>query len=473
MYRVTSDIEGSSVAVYGTTNSAGSVVEASSTSYSPIPSGSAVAYTSTESDGSVTVGSTTSYVAIASPSTYAYSTTDSDGSVVIGTTNSYAPIPSSSSASMFAYTTTSAGSVIVATSITSVPVVPVSTGSGSGSGSSGSYYSEYTLAQPAVTSIANIGGMSNTQADGDTATVNGTNTATAASGATEATETAANRGSISVPTIATTGGNSGTTGTAANGGSGGAAGSSSGTATTNGGATAVDDGGAEPTVESPTPSCVQSANYAGNNTKYIDYFGYTYDIRCNLDLQSMPTDNDAHAESFEDCLEYCSLLTDCAAVTYQDPPYHPNNLSNCYPKWTFVGYTPSAADGVYSGVNVNGASPGNLENQNLCTSDNNQGASFDGDTYYDDYGSAWTIGCDGTLAITGAAALSSTVTDTLAGCVDYCSRYDSCDMVNWTGPHVNGTLDDPNCFPASVIGVAGAANSAVGAGYATLDPVAS
>ena len=46
-------------------------------------------------------------------------------------------------------------------------------------------------------------------------------------------------------------------------------------------------------------------------------------------------------------------------------------------------------------------------------------------------------------------------------------------MVNWTGPHVNGTLDDPNCFPASVVGLAGAANSAIGAGYATLDPLSS
>ena len=473
MYQITSDIEGSSVAVYSTTNSAGSVIEASSTSYFPFSSGSVVVYTSTDSGGSITVGSSTSSVGIPPASTYAYSTTNFDGSVVVGTTSSYPPFPIPSSASTFAYTNTSAGSVIVATSTTPVPVAPVSTGSNSGSGSSGSYYSEYTLLQSTVATIATIGGLGNTQAAGDTATVSSTNTATAASGGSGATETAANGGGIGAPAIAANGGNSGTTGTAANGGNGGAAASASGTATTNGGATAVGDSGAEPTVESPYPSCVQSANYAGNNTKYIDYFGYTYDIRCNLDLQSMPTDNDAHAESFEDCLEYCSLLTDCAAVTYQDPPYHPNNLSNCYPKWTFGGYTPSAADGVYSGVNVNGASPGTLENQDLCTSNNNQGASFNGDTYYDDYGSAWTIGCDSTLAITDAAALATTVTDTLAGCVDYCSRYDSCDMVNWTGPHVNGTLDDPNCFPASVIGLAGAANSAIGAGYATLDPLSS
>lgn len=238
------------------------------------------------------------------------------------------------------------------------------------------------------------------------------------------------------------------------------------TATTNGGATTTTSGSAEPTVESPTPSCVSSAGYVGNNTKYSDYFGYTYDIRCNLNLESTPTDSDAYAESFEDCLEYCSLLTDCIAVTYQDPSS--TNASNCNPKWSFDGYTTSAVDGFYSGVNVNGPSPGTLENQNLCTTDNNQGASYDGDTYYDDFGIAWNIGCNDVLAIPPTAALSSTVTDTLATCLDYCSVYDSCDVVNWTGPHTNGTSDDPNCFPASSNGTAGAADSAPGSAYALL-----
>ncbi|CAF9942655.1 hypothetical protein IMSHALPRED_004348 [Imshaugia aleurites] len=216
----------------------------------------------------------------------------------------------------------------------------------------------------------------------------------------------------------------------------------------------------------PNASCVNFANYQGNNSEYTDYFGYTYDVRCNLDLQSAPTDHDAHADSFEDCLEYCSLLTDCAAVTYEDAPYTLNNLSNCHPKWDFGGYITSASGGVYSGVNVNGSSSGDIESQNLCTANNYQGASYNGLTYYDDYGIAWIIGCNNTLVITDSAALSTTVTDTLASCVDYCSIYDSCEMVNWTGPHANGTLDDPNCFPASAVGTADAAGSATGFGYA-------
>ena len=241
------------------------------------------------------------------------------------------------------------------------------------------------------------------------------------------------------------------------------------------GATTTTNGAAEPTQQTPTPSCAASANDVGNNTEYSDYFGCTYDIRCNLNLQSTPTDHDAYAVRFEDCLEYCSLLTDCVAVTYQDPPSPPDNSSNCFPKWDFEGYTASSADGVYSGVNVNGPSSGQLNAQDLCTSDNNQGASYAGppaSVYTDDYGQAWTIGCNTTVAVTASAALYPTVTDNLATCVDYCSVYDTCDTVNWTGLHANGTVDDPNCFPASSNGSAGAAGSAPGSGYATLVPPA-
>ena len=257
---------------------------------------------------------------------------------------------------------------------------------------------------------------------------------------------------------------------AAHGGSGNIVGFGGGSTTTNSGSTATIDGGAaEPTVASPTPSCVKAADYAGNNTKYIDYFGYTYDIRCNLDLQSTPTDYDAYAENFEDCLEYCSLLKDCIAVTYQDPHSSLTEVSNCYPKWTFGGYKTSAADGTYSGVNVDGPSLGALENQDLCTSDNIQGASYAGTTYYDDFGTAWIITCGTQIAISSSAALSSTVTDTLASCIDYCSTYNSCTVVSWTGSHTRGTLNAPNCFPGSLAGKAGAVGSAPGSAYAVLN----
>ena len=240
------------------------------------------------------------------------------------------------------------------------------------------------------------------------------------------------------------------------------------TATTKVGVTAsVTSTTVEPTVASPSPSCVRSANYVGNNTKYIGYFGYTYDIRCNLDLQSTPADSEAYSDNFEGCLEYCSLLTGCVAITYHNPPAVPDNTSNCFPKWSFDGYVSSSIDGLYSAVNVNGPSPGTIEDQNLCTANNTQGASYNGSAYYDDFGTSWTIGCDGLLAVPGSTALFPTITDTLASCIDYCSIYDTCEVVNWIGPHTNGTTDDPNCFPASWNGTGSAAVSAPGAGYAT------
>lgn len=428
MYHIIPDTDSSSIAAYSTTNSVRSAIEAPSTSSLPISSGTVVSYTSTGLDGSDTDGSTTSYIAVASSSTYT-----SNETIIVDTTASYAPFSTSSSASYVYSTTNSASSVIFSNSTTFVPSALVPSG----------YSSNSSTGSISYLPLTTIPGLDSTQGAGDTATANDGEPGNGNGGSATQLTGLVNSDATEI---------------------------GSGTATTNGGASATNNVGPEPTVESPTPSCAKSANYVGNNTKYTDYFGYTYDIRCNLDLQSISTDDNAHADSFEECLEYCSLLTDCVAVTYQDPPSTPSNFSNCYPKWNFGGYVynASSADGVYSGVNVNGASPGTLENQNLCTQDNQQGQSYDGTTYYDDFGTPWTIGCDNAIAIIASAALSTTITDTLASCVDYCSRYDSCDMVNWIGPHTNGTANDPNCFPASVNGTAGAAGSAPGSGYALL-----
>ena len=388
--------------------------------FTPYAVGSAgVAYSSMTSFGSVLGALSTAHFPNPLPSIISYTSTRLDGSVVVGSTTSShnAIMPTST----HVYSTTNGGG--------SRPK-PHSGLGGSSSVSSSKAGSRPSITVSAISSIASIPGA------GSSGTTGGASSTTV--------------GSSSV--VKGTLGSGGGTTTASVGA----------TPATNGG------GGPEPTV-TKRPSCVESSSYAGNNTKYSDFFGYTYDIRCNLDLHSTPTDRDAHADSFEDCLEYCSLLTDCVAVTYQDPSDIPKNVSNCHPKWSFGGYEASDVNGLYSGVNVNGASPGTLEIQNLCTTDNEQGASYDGITYYDDFGTAWTIGCGTTLAIPNAAALFDTITDTLASCVDYCSVYESCDMVNWTGPHTNGTLNQPNCFPASAIGQAGAAGSTPGSGYATVN----
>ena len=399
---------------------------------------SIIAYTSTGSNGYIAVGSTTSYGALALASTCVYNSTTSAGSIMSATSTSLSPL--------------------AAASIGPGPAVGIGGGPNSGTGFSGLHTgfgsgfssTAFIPSGPGPSSVSySIDNMLSTVA-APTTRVLGSSVATS-----------------SIATATTAG-----IAPAALGVNGSIVGVGGGNATTSNGAMTTNDGGggAEPTVASPTPSCVNAANYAGNNTKYIDYFGYTYDIRCNLDLQSTPSDYDAYAENFEDCLEYCSLLKDCIAVTYQDPPSSATELRNCHPKWTFGGYKTSTVDGFYSGVNVDSASSGTLESQDLCTMNNIQGASYDGTTYYDDFGTAWIIGCDVQLAISSTgAALSSTVADTLASCIDYCSRYDSCTMVNWTGSHANGTLNDPNCFPASLAEAAGAAGSAPGSAYATLD----
>ena len=418
LYRFTPYVVGPSEVAYSSMTSVGSVPGALSTAHSPTPSPAIIAYTSTGFDGSLAVGSTTSsYTAITQTSTHTYSTTSGGGSH---------PKPQSGLGSSSSVSSSKPGS-------------------------------RPSITGPATSSIASIQGSGIIPGAGNLGTTGGVST----------TATGIHF-SVSAATFNEGNGGASSTAVGSNSVIKGTVGSGGGATTANVGATPAMNGGGgpEPTV-TKRPSCVESSNYAGNNTKYSDFFGYTYDIRCNLDLQSTPTDSDAHADSFEDCLEYCSLLTDCIAVTYQDPPDTPKDVSNCYPKWGFGGYAASGVHGLYSGVNVNGASPGTLEIQNLCTSNNEQGASYDGITYYDDFGTAWTIGCNTTLAIPDAVALFPTITDTLASCIDYCSIYESCDMVNWTGPHTNGTLNQPNCFPASAIGQAGAAGSAPGSGHAT------
>lgn len=396
--------------------------------------------------------------------TSVYNTSTSGSSSFPGTTSTYAQ----TSAATYNYSSTNF------TTPTFVPITTAPTGSGNGSSIGFSSISSITNSTGSSTSnvtssaaVSSIGNGTSSATSSDTGNITsfatGFGTGNIASFATGSSSSGLGSysnytfsNSVLTSASTTTAERAGITPAAHGGGIG---------------ATTTTNDAAEPTVDSPAPSCVQSANYVGNNTKYTDYFGYTYDIRCNLNVETTPTDYEAHAESFEDCLEYCSLLEDCIAVNYQDPPYTPSNTSNCYPQSTFGGYAASGTDGVYSGVNVNGASDGTLNNQNLCTSDNNQGVSYAGppaSTYTDDYGLQWTIGCDNTLDIISRAALSSTVTDTLASCVDYCSRYESCEMVNWTGPHTGDTANGPNCFPASSTGAAGAAGSEPGAGYAVL-----
>ncbi|KAL8825407.1 MAG: hypothetical protein Q9191_004439 [Dirinaria sp. TL-2023a] len=202
---------------------------------------------------------------------------------------------------------------------------------------------------------------------------------------------------------------------------------------------------AEPTLTNPT--CP-----ANNNTRYTDVFGTTFEVKCgrNIDGDNLYA---AHADTFGKCIEYCDILSGCAAVTYLDGAQ--TTQSNCYPYSTFRFYDDQAgADGVYSGVPVNGGTTtGANSNQQLCTQD-------DGQKITDAFGNSYTIGCNKT--ITGNDLLS-TVAHTLDGCLTYCSTYNTCVAVTFTGYPVGS--NQANCYPKSQIGTVSASQ---GIQYAAL-----
>ena len=109
----------------------------------------------------------------------------------------------------------------------------------------------------------------------------------------------------------------------------------------------------EPTAQSPEPDCTANPPI-GNYTRYIDQFASTYDIRCGLRVDGDRADTATHADSFVRCLQYCSLLDKCVAVTYRDGNNADNDNSNCYPYYTFRGYNTTASTSLHSGVNVDG-----------------------------------------------------------------------------------------------------------------------
>ena len=225
-----------------------------------------------------------------------------------------------------------------------------------------------------------------------------------------------------------------------------AASSASGVATSGGSPT--DTGGStEPTVESPEPDCGASPP-VGNETRYTDYFSETYDIRCGLGINGRNADIDAHADTFIGCLEYCSLLDGCAAVSYIDGNNAFNNNSNCYPYTTFTGYSTGGPATTYSGVNVDGASPGALGSDDLCgaASDNIVNGVFP-----DQFATCYFIGC-GAYMTYGDPYLFATDLDTLEACLTYCSLYNTCIAVDWKGPHIEGDQGQANCVPIASTG---------------------
>lgn len=162
-------------------------------------------------------------------------------------------------------------------------------------------------------------------------------------------------------------------------------------------------------------------------------------------MNGRKADHDAHADTFVRCLEYCDLLEGCEAVTYTDAGAEEPLTANCMPYTIFESYNLSASKLVYSGVNIHGPSTAEEFKEELCESQN--GTIYGPDTF----GTCYSLGCGystaGSQPNGSGNDLFATDVTTLLGCLTYCSIFDTCVAVDWTGPNTFGDDGAPNCYP--------------------------
>ena len=188
---------------------------------------------------------------------------------------------------------------------------------------------------------------------------------------------------------------------------------------------------AEPTSSNLSPACND------NNTYYTDHFGLQYDIRCGLAFANAGVTLAAHADTFDGCIQYCSLLDNCAGVSFSG--------TQCTPLANFTGYDPDDA-----GFNVQTAVPTDGNNDGSVTPDDLCAEGFDGQSYTDTFGCTWTVLCNQTVAGT---ALQETVVTNLEACINYCAFYEGCEALYFEGGNgsvVEGEVEPvANCYPLS------------------------
>jgi len=203
------------------------------------------------------------------------------------------------------------------------------------------------------------------------------------------------------------------------------------------GTTTTTSAGLGTTSTAPAPvSTVSSVSCPqNNNTRFTDVFGTTYDVKCGVDVIGSNL-HVAHADSYAQCLEFCDILEGCAGVTFLDSTS--STSSNCYPYASFASYSYTSEVTLYSGIPVNGPSTGSNYNDVLCPQ-------YNGTQYVDTFGKTYNISCGFNY---GGSDLYATVTNTLEGCLTYCTTYNTCVGVDWSGP-VSGT--GANCYPKSAL----------------------
>ncbi|CAD6591359.1 MAG: hypothetical protein ASARMPRED_005356 [Alectoria sarmentosa] len=167
---------------------------------------------------------------------------------------------------------------------------------------------------------------------------------------------------------------------------------------TNGSPATATKSGAETTCSNISPSC------RNNNNCYVDRFGLRYDIRCGPNFDDADVALQAHADAFEGCIQYCSLVKNCADVSCQD--------TNCYPIFTFRGYRPETAA---KGTDLLTAIPTDVHNSGSITPDDLCADVLDGQIYTAKFQCNWEMLCDQTI---GATPLQQTIQTNLEACIE-------------------------------------------------------
>ncbi|MCJ1272910.1 hypothetical protein MMC21_000699 [Puttea exsequens] len=194
------------------------------------------------------------------------------------------------------------------------------------------------------------------------------------------------------------------------------------------------------------PQCTGAVSYAAGT--HTDFFGITYTVECNSGIAGNISDRYAHADTFQDCLQVCSLLDGCTGITYDTNTTLPGNCAPFDSGNTFA----------YPQVNIVAAVPvsgpiaqGVLADAQLCPASNQS-------AYTDQFGNTYNIGCDqNTDGGVGNFNLYDTIQETLEDCLNYCGMYEGCIGAVWSGPYQNGQYPSGdgtlgNCFPFSSAG---------------------
>ncbi|KAL8681330.1 MAG: hypothetical protein Q9186_002539 [Xanthomendoza sp. 1 TL-2023] len=181
---------------------------------------------------------------------------------------------------------------------------------------------------------------------------------------------------------------------------------------------------------------------ANNGSRYTDAVGQRWEVHCGQEIRGTNA-RAVHADSWEKCLEFCSILGSVVGVTYPGGGGDNSNLQsiNCYPFNVFQEYRYGAVPTLVAARPLNG-STGNYFNQDvLCPR-------YENETYIDYYGRVYEIRCN--HAYGGGTNLAPTVTKSLEGCLSFCSTYNTCVGVSFT-QYIRDS-QTVNCFPKSTLG---------------------